>query len=217
MKNITQILFTVMVALCLLPVYSWAKAVGGADLLLSIDPAMFDKGGSGYVKGVADPWLKNSYVTSASSFELFVFSDEKAKVKKNNSSNDIATDINLLVTVHAGETGQVTVGGISYTAFSNTTLPAEYGGGSHGIYAPDDGYFMIAPLGFDLGAQQWQSVEIQWDGFTEVHFDAFSLNGFYNSPKNDVTGVVPVPSSIVLFGAGLVCLVGLGRRKRQKN
>ena len=215
MKRLIQILTIVLAVICLLPAFSWAKAVGGTDLLLSTDQAMFDKGGVGYIAGSSDPWLMNSYVTYANSFELFIYNSEKDKGKK--KGDNTARDIQLLIAVHAGEAGQVNVGGATYSSFAETLLPGEYSGGSHGIYVPDDGNFAIAPLGFDLGPQAWQSVEIYWWGFTEVHFDAFSANGFYNSAKNDVTAVVPLPSSMLLFAAGLVCLLGFGKRKKAGN
>ena len=62
------------------------------------------------------------------------------------------------------------------------------------------------------------SFEISWEGFTQVHFDAFSINGYWNPPSHDVTGgVVPEPATVLLLGAGLVCTAVAGRRVHKKK
>lgn len=218
MKKILLSILTFAVAAIFLPAVSGAGSIGGPHLWLSIDPANYDESGIGYVKADQDPWLTDSYVTNDNSFNLYIYNAAKYNPKK----NLIAENISLLITTPEGESGNVKVNDKSYSVFSGTTLPKAYGAGSHGIYKKStgfnhDGFHAIAFLGADLLPETVESVEIEWSGFSKVHFDVFSSNEFYNPPGHDVTAMIPIPSSLLLFGSGIVGLVGLGFRRRFKN
>lgn len=177
-----------------------AARVGGPHLWLGSSSAS-------YVGFDSDPWLSESWVITDNPFQLEIF---------NASKRYTATDLSLMVAVHAGETGAVTVdGGAPITAFTNTAFPGTtmYGGGNHGVYAPHDGQYAIVGLGFDIAPMTWgPAITIGWEGFSRVHFDVFSSNGFWNPPSHDATAV-PEPTTMLLLGTGLVGLVGLKRRK----
>lgn len=218
MKKIYRSVITFAVAAILLPAISEAGLIGGPHLRLSTDPASYDESGLGYVKANQDPWLADSYVTNDNSFNLYIYNAAKYNPKKDLT----AEHISLLITTPEGENGSVKVNDKSYSVFSGTTLPEAYGAGSHGIHKKStvfkhNGLQAIVFLGTDLLPETVESVEIEWSGFSKVHFDVFSSNDFYNPPGHDVTAMVPIPSSLLLFGSGIVGLVGLGFRRRFKN
>ncbi|MBI4683817.1 MAG: PEP-CTERM sorting domain-containing protein [Nitrospirae bacterium] len=188
---------------------------GGPHLWLSTDPATFDEGGTGYIGNVGDSWLNDSYVTVNNPFDLYIYNASKSKK---------ATDIQLLIAIHAGESGTVTVDGTDYSLFTGTTLPSQYGGGNHGVYddpsGTHDGRYVIANLGFDLNPKRSNSASISWTGFSEVHFDVFSSNCFWNPPSHDATSQggtpVPEPGTLLLLGSGLLGLGIYSRRGLKK-
>jgi len=198
---------------------AWATPVSGPHLWLSTDPNNFDEGGLGYVGNVSDPWLTESYVTIGSPFTLYVY----------HPVGDAAIDIGLMVAVHDGEIGTVVVDGTVISTFPNTDISPYYGGGNHGIYQPHDGVFAVYQTEIDLLADtnhspsvlgavpgSFTSFEISWDGFSQIHVDAFSANGFWNPPSHDATGIVPELATAVLLGTGLVGIAATGWRSRKK-
>lgn len=210
MKQIFNISRIFLLIIFLSPAVSW----GLPHLWLSTDPGMFDEGGVGYF-GCADcdPWLNESYITKDSPFDLYIYNKDKDLA---------ATGISLLIAVHENEvgTGSVTVNGSTYSSFTGILLPSEYGGGNHGIYndpvtSGHDGRYAIANLGFDLDPKTYESLSISWDGFTLVHFDAISSNGFWNPPSHDVTAL-PEPGTIMLLGSGLLGVAAYGRKRFKK-
>lgn len=213
-KHISVVLFIVSL---LFPAFSWGKSVGGPHLWLSLDSMNFDKGGQGYVKDDPDPWLKKSYVTNESNFDLYLYNPTKAHPKKGRTANDLS----LLTFVHAGESGTVKVNDVIYSTFTNTVVKGAKGLKNKGLYKHgssfDDVRYAIIPLMADLLPGDFISLEIEWSGFSQVHFDAVSSNCFYNLPNHDVTAIVPTPPTMILFGSGLVCLVGIGARKKIRS
>ncbi|MCD6287893.1 MAG: PEP-CTERM sorting domain-containing protein, partial [Candidatus Hydrogenedentes bacterium] len=62
------------------------------------------------------------------------------------------------------------------------------------------------------------SFDISWEGFSQIHIDTFSTNGYYNPASHDATGgddSVPEPATAVMMGGGLVCAAFIGRRFRR--
>lgn len=196
-----------------LPPTSWAVPMsGGPHLWLSTDPTTFDEGGTGYIGPNTDPWLTDSYLTNTNPFMLYIYNAAQNK--------GTATDIQLLLAIHEGESGSITVGSTTYTSVTNTLLPAQYGGGSHGVYNDPisnghDGRYTLTNVLGDLAPLTSISVPISWTGFSQIHVDVISSNGFYNPASHDATGgsSVPEPSSILLFGSGLAGFAAWRYRK----
>lgn len=209
-----QFLRTIMLGLtiaCVLPTIAWAvPSTGGPHLWLSTDPSSFDEGGTGYIGSNSDPWLTDSYLTNNNPFTLYIYNAAKNK--------GTATDVKLVLTIHDGETGSITVDGTSYSSFGNSGKPAEYGSGGHGVYDPADGRYALTTVLGNLGPETSTSVMISWTGFSQVHFDVISSNGFYNPPSHDATGggglSTPEPTSFLLMGSGLVGLAAWRYRKK---
>lgn len=200
MKRLSKISGIILLIVLLIPVASWAIPIGGPHLWLSTDPGS-------YFGINSDPWINETSVTSSNPFDLSIY---------HAASNAVAaTDIQLLLTIHNGESGSITVDGISYSSFTGIALPTEYNAGSHGVYDPSgDGRYAIAGLGFDLDPLETRLVEIGWAGFSEIHIDVFSSNGFYNPPSHDASAV-PEPGTLLLLGSGLLG-AGIFRKRFRK-
>ncbi len=215
MKKLVNLGIVIM-AILILPTISLAKTIGGPHLWLSTDPLMFNEGGVGYVGSDSDDWINDSYVTSDNPFELYIFNATKG------GNAMTAYGVALLVTIHEGETGTVNVGGTDYSSFPGTTLPSEYGAGSHGVYTPSgDGRYAIAPVINSLDSQAYTSVTISYTGLlSQIHFDVISENGLFNPPSHDATTdccdtPVPEPGTLILLGSGIMGL-GIYRRRFKK-
>jgi len=190
---------------------------GGPHLWLSTDPVQPDEGGTGYVGDIGDPWFNDSYFTIDNPFNLYIYN-----AKKNGGP---ATDIQLLVAVHSAETGMgnmVNVEGIDYNNFTGTVLPPEYGSGNHGIYddpeGTHDGRYTVVPLGFDLLPLELKEITLSYEGFSIIHVDVFSSNGYWNPPSHDVTAdppTIPEPSTVSLLCIGIAGLFA-ARKKCKK-
>ena len=190
-----------------------AAKVGGPHLWMAASDGA-------YVMDSPDPWQQDSWIVGASTFDLYIY---------NASHHYDAEDISLMVAVHQGETGSIMVNGTEITTLTpwRTDITAsppspQYNAGSHGVYEPSgDATFYIFNLGGFIEARSpggmldYMTVGIEWSGFSQVHFDVYSANGFYNPPSHDVTAV-PEPATMLLLGTGLVGLVGLKRRKSMK-
>ncbi|MEW6074731.1 MAG: PEP-CTERM sorting domain-containing protein [Candidatus Omnitrophota bacterium] len=221
MNKKTTLLSLLFAGLLLLamPALSYA-GVGGPHLWLSTDPAQFDEGGAGYVYDSSDPWKADSYVPEQVPFTMYLYNS------LNNGKFPDALNIGLLVTIHNGEAGSVNIKdefGVTTTlsVFNLTDFETYYGGGNHGVYAPHDGVFAIyhpssvINLSSNSTGKKYTSFEIEGISFSQVHFDAFSDNGYYNPASHDVTDrtKTPEPSTIALLGIGLFGLFG-ARKKR---
>ncbi|MBI4681767.1 MAG: PEP-CTERM sorting domain-containing protein [Nitrospirae bacterium] len=223
MKRIINIFGLVIFIIIFHSSISLGTPIGGPHLWLSTDSATPGSGGNGYVGTVGDPWFDDSYLTSNNPFDLFIYNASSGNKAVS------ATGIHLMITIHDGESGIVTVNGIDYSLFNNILLPSQYGGGNHGIYddpvtTNHDGRYAVVDLGFDLAPLSSRSAIISWAGFSEVHFDVFSLNGFWNPPSHDATAFnnpppppppIPEPSTMLLLGSGLVGLLSF-RKKLKK-
>jgi len=169
-----------------------------------------------YVGDATDAWLTDSYVTQNNPFDLYIYNADHPTGQET-AADATAEGLHLLIAVLEGETGTVTVNGTAYSVFGGTDLGLTgYGGGTHGIYEPPashEGVFADVDLGIDLDPLTATVLDIAYTGFSRVHFDAYSENGYFNPPSHDVTAV-PEPASLVLIGSGLLGLGAWRRRSR---
>lgn len=219
-------LLSVLAVLWLLfPATSQGGQIGGPHLRLSADA-----GATGYAPE-SDPLAMDGLVVGADSFYLSIFNATK------NGNGQTATNVHLLIAVEMEETGSVAVNATqslsgsvagsfdgTISSFAGELLPAGYGGGNHGIYndPASTGHvwrYADVILGLDLDPQEFACLSIMGNGFSQVHFDAYSDNGLYNPPGHDVTAdvtVVPIPGTALLVISGFAGLVGC-RRKVGRN
>jgi len=159
-----------------------------------------------YVSASKDPWLRNSYVTEAATFDIVV----------TNRTKHAARDLYLLVVVPEAFVQQggweIQVGDVQLTPDDFVyTDPNLYGFDRrvHGIYPPKGtGRFFPYPKGDALGRKSSWTVPIVLspggvEGF-KVHFDVGSDN-LSNRPSCDVTAVptvLPPPLGACCIGDG---------------
>lgn len=225
-----------LMCLSILPLLCVATAnacvVGGPHLWLSTDSNNFNLGGENYVWRSRDPWQRQSYVAEVADnmpFTMYLYNALK-------TGGEDAEDIGLIVVVHKPETGEGKTGSVTITdefgnsqtltSFAGTDVGPYYGGGNHGVYLPHDGVFAIYKPSSTInlssdrnppyGEKKWTSFVISSSSFSEVHFDAFSCNGFWNPASHDVTQVVPEPASLSLIGFGVFCLLKFKRGRYYK-
>ncbi len=221
MKEIRTYIFLIF-AIFSFSVVADATPASEPHLWLSTDPNTFDEGGTGYVGKSLDPWLNESYHVSQSPFTMYLYNALQ------NGNNPDAMDIGLIVVVHDGEAGSVSItdefgNTTTLTSFTGTDVGPYYGGGNHGVYLPHDGVFAIyhPSQQIDLSSddpdseeKKWTSFVIATSSFSQVHFDAFSSNGFYNPASHDVT-VSPEPASAFLLAVGLFGMKTLKSKRRK--
>ena len=204
-----------------------------SHLWLAADSAAFSDyiGSPNYVGDNPNPWLAESMVINNNPFNLYIY---------NASSKITAYDVGLIVTVHSGETGTVTIGGTTYSDFPNSGVPFDTNifylhYAPHGIWEPaGDGVWTAGASNLDITPRNYVDFgEVSWAGFSKVHFDAFSTipddqwytlfgNGnnsdmslLKNPYSHDLTAV-PEPGTMLLLGSGLIGMAAWGRKKFRK-
>lgn len=216
MKKIIYV-FTLLMALA---ANAYALPSGGPHLWLSTDANNFNEGGLNYVGDSTNPWMADSYnAGSGVPFRLYLYN------ALNNARAQAAINVSLLVAIHSGDSGVVEIKDASgnvtlIPAFTYNNINPYYGGGYHGVYQnlggngdeSGDAMFALYNTNITLAQNQSTYFDITTNGFREVHFDAFSSNGYYNPASHDVT-TTPEPATAALLGLGLLGLFGL-RKKR---
>jgi len=204
-----------LLAILIMCTSSAYAGVGGPHLWLSTDPNNFNEGGVGYIGSSSDPWMTDSYLLNNGA-RLYLY---------NASKTYDATNVALMVAIHSYESGWVSI----KDEFGNTTLISSfpetditpyYGGGNHGVYEPHDGIFAVyyPSQTINLAPQTYTYFNI-YKGpaeLTQVHFDAFSENGFYNPASHDAT-MTPEPATLSLVWLGLLGFGVVRRKKRVKQ
>ena len=198
---------------------------GGADYYydstkaIPTDPTITDYStglGFNFVPTSPDGWNTDTFVTNNSAFRLAIATDKY----------DWFYDMHLVAAVPEGETGNVNVSwgssGILGAMFSGTPTAMGYGKTydmpTHGVFPTD--YFLYSLGNIENNVDEPIFLDITFSGYSMVHFDAYAFNGkkWDDNPfSHDVTATngvpIPEPASMMLFGTGLVGLVGFGKRK----
>jgi PEP-CTERM motif len=190
-------------------------------LMLAVAPAMADTYSNGAYNGTADAWTINFGFTVSDSFTLAPgnVSEEFHFVYWDSSSSDLLTTADL-------QLGTTSFGGTASTvAFSNTFLGTNQFGynlfqaDANGLNIPWSGGAGFATLGNACTTSGCSiSTPVYWDENSgpstayentigSIPSEAFTIS------NGDAPGPTPEPSSIMLFGSGVLGLAGVLRRK----
>ncbi|MFI5116687.1 MAG: PEP-CTERM sorting domain-containing protein [Terriglobales bacterium] len=194
-----------------------------ACLVLAVAPAMADTYTNGPINGTADGWTINFGFTVSDSFTLAGTDNTVTAFHFNywdSSSTDLLTTADL-------QLGTTSFGGSATTvAFTNTFLGTNqygfnlYQADATGLTIPWSGGAGYATLGNACTTSGCSvSTPIYWDENSgastayENTLGSIPSESFTISGSGGTVGPTPEPSSIMLFGSGILGLAGVLRRK----
>ena len=172
-------------------------------------------------------WFTDSFVTFDSNFTLLIEMFQRGE----EGWSPYFCDMHLVVAVPEGESGSVSVYvdgsllgmtgyGLPYNKYGSTfKMPP------HGVYPTPYSLYSINN-GECLTADTENDpifLVIDWEGYSKVHFDVFAYNEkgdggawVVNPFSHDVTATrpIPEPGTLILFGTGIIGMIGSFARKR---
>ena len=166
-----------------------------------------------------DEWNTDTFVTNSSAFRFVIATDKY----------DWFYDMHLVAAVLEGETGSLNVSWgstvLSGTMFNGTPTITGYGKTyvmpTHSVFPTDYLLYSLGDIENDVNEPIF--LDITFSGYSRVHFDAFAYNGkkWDDNPfSHDVTSTgepIPEPGTLILFGTGIIGMIGSFARKRFKE
>lgn len=201
---------------------------GGADYYYETAPDELIKSqssdlGFNLIPTSPNTWFTDSFVTFDSAFTLVIETNQRGA-----GWSPWFYDMHLVAAVPEGETGSLTVtrGGSGITGTPGSGTPTYTGYGSifeippHGVFPTD--YFLYSLNDIEDNINEPVYLDINWSGYSKIHFDAFAYNKKKNNGgewvvnpfSHDVTTAIPEPGTLLLFGTGLLGMIGSFARKR---